>query len=417
MDSKHQQLFTRYQHARKLSRDIVEPLQPEDLVIQSMPDASPIKWHLAHTSWFFETFLLKPFLTGYRPFQSQFEYLFNSYYNHVGPQYLRKNRGLISRPTVTEVQEYRQYVDDNIATLLTRPLSEATLNLLELGINHEQQHQELMLTDIKHAFSFNPLFPALADHQPQPQPIAALNWQEYAGGEQMIGYRGTGFHFDNEGPAHPVLLPPFKLATRLITNGELQDFVDDGGYKNPLLWLSDGWAWLQGNAIAQPLYWQQMEGQWHHYTLSGLRPLLQHEPACHLSYYEADAYAQWCGKRLPTECEWEVAAQQQPLDNSGLHLGRLHPHCGTDTASAQATLQQLYGSCWQWTQSAYSPYPGFKPATGAVGEYNGKFMCNQLVLKGSSCVTPQGHSRASYRNFFPAHAQWQFTGIRMADDV
>ena len=256
------------------------------------------------------------------------------------------------------------------------------------------------LNDIKHAFSFNPLFPAVADAQPQPQQIAALNWLEYPGGEHTIGYRGAGFHFDNEGPAHPVLLPPFKLADRLISNGEFETFVADGGYQNPLLWLSDGWAWLQSNTITQPLYWQRLNGQWHHYTLSGLRPLMPHEPACHLSYYEADAYAQWCGKRLPTEFEWETAAQQQPPD-----------HAGKDT------LQQLYGNCRQWTQSAYSPYPGFKTAAGAVGEYNGKFMCNQLVLKGSSCVTPKGHSRASYRNFFPAHAQWQFTGIRMADDV
>jgi len=406
-------------HTRQLSDAIAALLQPEDQLLQSMPDASPTKWHLAHTSWFFETFILLPQLPGYQCFQPEFAYLFNSYYNHVGPQFLRPQRGLLSRPTVAEVQAYRQHVDQALMDYLqTTQADEATLALIQLGIQHEQQHQELMLTDIKHAFSFNPLYPALNHHQPRTTHATAMHWLHYAGGETVIGHQGGGFHYDNEQPAHRVLLTPFKLAQRLVSNGEYLQFMADGGYDNPLLWLADGWAWRQQQQNSQPLYWQQRDGEWWHYSLAGLRPLQPEEPVCHINYYEADAYTQWAGKRLPTESEWEAAARQQA---DGAHM-----HCGLDLAvlhppalisADQHTLHQLFGSCWQWTRSAYGPYPGFRPVSGAVGEYNGKFMCNQLVLKGSSCATPVGHSRASYRNFFPAHAQWQFTGIRMADDA
>ncbi|MEE2733001.1 MAG: ergothioneine biosynthesis protein EgtB [Pseudomonadota bacterium] len=414
MDNRTTQLLTRYQSTRKMSRDIAEPLQPEDQMIQSMPDASPTKWHLAHTSWFFETFVLSAYLPGYQPYAPEFAYLFNSYYNQVGPQYQRPQRGLISRPTVAEVHAYRQYVDDHLQQLLMTGFADPEgLQLIELGVQHEQQHQELMLTDIKHGFSFNPLHPALVTREPERGSAGTQHWLTYAGGQHSLGYDGPDFHFDNEGPCHQVLVPPFKLAQRLVTNGEYLDFMADGGYHNPLLWLSDGWAWRQQQQVEQPLYWQHAEGQWLQYTLAGLQPVTLAEPVCHISYYEADAFAQWSGKRLPTEAEWETAAGSVPVAGDFLDLTRLHP------APAQPGdgLQQLYGSCWQWTRSAYSPYPGFKPAAGAVGEYNGKFMCNQLVLKGGSCVTPRGHVRPSYRNFFPAHAQWQFTGIRMADDA
>lgn len=412
-----QPLLEHYHRTRTFSRSIAELLQPEDQVIQSMPDASPIKWHLAHTTWFFETFILLPSQPQYQPFQAEFTYLFNSYYNHVGPQFLRKNRGLISRPTVSEVNDYRHYVDRHIEQWLQQgDADKALLDLLVLGIHHEQQHQELMITDIKHAFSFNPLHPQLTAFQPREQAAPELRWLNFPGGEVNIGHpdpQKDSFHFDNEGPTHKVLLQPYQLAQRLVTNREFQSFIEDGGYRNPLLWLSDGWAWLQSQQIEHPLYWQQQDGRWQQYTLAGLRELDPDEPACHLSYYEADAFAQWFGKRLPTEFEWEAAAQHSAI-TGGSDLTCLHPQ----PASAEATdLLQLYGACWQWTQSAYSSYPGFRPAAGAVGEYNGKFMCNQLVLKGSSCATPKGHARASYRNFFPAHAQWQFTGIRMADNV
>ncbi|RLT90504.1 MULTISPECIES: ergothioneine biosynthesis protein EgtB [unclassified Ketobacter] len=412
-------LLDQYQSTRKLSLDITEPLHPEDQVIQSMPDASPIKWHLAHTSWFFETFVLAPYLSGYTPYQPEFAYLFNSYYNQVGPQYLRPNRGLISRPTVEEVREYRHHVDCHMARYLSQaPTDQQAAALVELGIHHEQQHQELMLTDIKHGFSFNPLFPALVAYRSPPTNPAPQRWLEHAGGEISVGHNGDGFHFDNESPRHRVLLPPFKLAQRLVTNREYLEFIADGGYRNPLLWLSDGWAWRQQNQVEHPIYWQQQDDRWQHYTLSGLQTLAPNEPVCHISYFEADAFAQWCGKRLPTEFEWEAAAQQATgLDEPGafLDLACLHPKPAAPNQGGG--YQQLYGTCWQWTRSAYSPYPGYKPAAGAVGEYNGKFMCNQWVLKGGSCVSPRGHLRSTYRNFFPAHAQWQFTGIRMADDA
>ena len=424
MDNRTTLLLTQYQSTRKLSLDIAEPLQPEDQMIQSMPDASPTKWHLAHTSWFFETFVLAAYLPGYQAYAPEFAYLFNSYYNHVGPQYRRPDRGLISRPTVVEVKEYRDHVDHHLQRLLMEERLDSTaLQLIELGIQHEQQHQELILTDLKHGFSFNPLFPALNEYEGKQGVIPEQRWLTYPGGQGSVGYDGPEFHYDNEGPRHEVLLAPFKLAQRLVTNSEYLEFVADGGYQNPLLWLSDGWAWLQQKNITQPLYWFENHGQWQQYSLAGLKPLNPAEPVCHISYYEADAFAQWNGKRLPTEFEWEMVARQTPVQGPFLDLTCLHPQpapeTGTETGTETSTdeIQQLYGTCWQWTRSAYSPYPGFKPPAGAVGEYNGKFMCNQLVLRGGSCVTPKGHVRPSYRNFFPAHAQWQFTGIRMADDA
>jgi ergothioneine biosynthesis protein EgtB len=418
-DDKHR-ILNSFLNTRTLSTALASSLQPEDQMIQSMPDASPTKWHLAHTSWFFETFILQPNRTGYQCFHPEYSYLFNSYYNQVGAQYSRPQRGLISRPTVAEVYRYREHVDQATTDYIEHddPTPEV-LALIELGIQHEQQHQELILTDIKHGFSFNPLYPALNHYQPQPTTVDPQRWLEFEGGVVNIGHHGIGFHYDNEGPHHQQLITPFKLSQRLVNVGEYLEFIADGGYDNPLLWLSDGWAWRQREQIQQPLYWQQRDNEWWQYSLSGLRPLLAQEPLCHISYYEADAFAQWCGKRLPTEYEWETAAQQQADKHEsvsrGLDLHQLHPQPGTGSDGQQ--LQQLYGDCWQWTQSAYSAYPGFKAAAGAVGEYNGKFMCNQLVLKGSSCATPKGHSRPSYRNFFPPQARWQFSGIRIAADA
>ena len=344
-----QTLLNRFQTVRKISQDLTEPLHPEDQVIQSMPDASPIKWHLAHTSWFFETFVLAPNLPNYQDFQAEFTYLFNSYYNQVGPQYLRPNRGLISRPTVDEVREYRQYVDRHIDQLLTQEqISQQCLELIELGLHHEQQHQELMLTDIKHAFSFNPLNPAIADYQGPDNPgpdkqTTPQHWIAFPGGEFLAGYAGKAFHFDNETPSHPVLLQPFQLSQRLVTNEEYLAFINDGGYQNPLLWLSDGWAWCQQNRIEHPLYWHLRDGEWLQYTLSGMRPLSAREPVCHISYYEADAFAQWHGKRLPTEFEWETAAKQQRDALLGeqagfLDLACLHPQ-------HQASIAQACSNC------------------------------------------------------------------------
>lgn len=414
------ELLDAYHTTRSLTNTLTASLQPEDQMVQSMPDASPTKWHLAHTSWFFETFILQANLPDYQRFQTEYAYLFNSYYNQVGAQFSRPQRGLISRPTVAEVARYREYVDQAMTKFLQDQDPDASvLALVELGIQHEQQHQELILTDIKHGFSFNPMFPALNHHQPQPQPAISQKWLEFAGGEFRVGHTGECFHYDNERPAHSMLINPFRMTKRLVTNGEYLEFMADSGYDNPVLWLSDGWAWRQRENVQQPLYWVEKDNEWWQYSLSGLRPVLPEEPVCHISYYEADAFAQWSGKRLPTEFEWELAARlqrsQHEWQNNGLDLRHLHPQACTQDTSDQ--LLQLYGDCWQWTRSAYSAYPGYKPAPGAVGEYNGKFMCNQLVLKGSSCATPPGHSRPSYRNFFPAHARWQFSGIRMADDA
>jgi len=405
-----------YRHTRQATLVLCEPLEIEDYGLQAMPEVSPPGWHLAHTSWFFETFILKPFAGGYRPFHSAYEYLFNSYYHGVGEQYPRARRGLLSRPGVREILDYREYIDAAMTGLLADVdhAERATiLQRCELGLHHEQQHQELLCTDIKFCFSFNPLYPALG-RTPLAVPASArrpLAFMDFGGMDARIGYDASGFHFDNEGPAHRFHLPAFRLADRLLTNAEYRAFMEDGGYSNPGLWLADGWVWKEASEVAHPRYWVQRDGEWFEYTLHGLSPLDPDLPVSHVNYYEADACARWFGKRLPAEQEWEAACRQLGCVPEHAPV-MLHPRA----AGGDGGIVQMFGSLWQWTHSAYSPYPGYRPAKGAIGEYNGKFMCNQMVLRGSSCVTAPGHTRSSYRNFFYPRDQWQFTGIRLADD-
>lgn len=397
-----------YQHTRALSEELVSGLSEADAQIQSMEDASPAKWHLAHTSWFFETLVLAR-QPGYRPFHPQFNYLFNSYYQGIGAQYARPQRGLLSRPSLEEILQYRRHVDCHMAGVLSGDQGVQLAPIIELGIHHEQQHQELLLMDIKHAFFHNPLYPAYSIRAlPEPAPQSELRWLDVDEGLYCIGHDNNGFAFDNEQPRHQQYLQTFKLASRLVTNGEYRQFIRDGGYDNPLLWLSDGWAWRQRSGRTTPLYWLQTEQGWQEFTLHGCQPLEDNRPLVHLSYYEAQAFAQWAGCRLPFEAEWEAAATDTAAGGQFLDLNHLHPitRVGRDSP--------LSGSVWQWTQSAYGPYPGFKPFEGEAAEYNGKFMCNQLVLRGGACVTPASHFRISYRNFFYPHQAWQFCGIRLA---
>jgi ergothioneine biosynthesis protein EgtB len=405
-------LAAQYRAVRDATAALAASLSVEDQVIQSMPDASPTKWHLAHTSWFFETFVLKPHLAGYRPFDPVYEFLFNSYYQQIGAQFPRPSRGLLSRPGVTEVAAYREHVDEAMAALLAdAPASVAAL--VELGLNHEQQHQELIATDIKHALSLNPLAPAPYGPSSATAGAAApLRWIAFDGGLREIGADGPGFWFDNEGPRHLRHLQPFALASRPVTNGEFLAFMEDGGYDNPALWLSDGWALASSEGWRAPLYWRESPDGWHRYTLHGPRPVEPDAPVCHVSFYEAAAYAAWCGCRLPEEAEWEVAAAGLPPAGRFLDPAALEPAA---CAGAEG-LAQMFGDVWEWTMSAYAPYPRYRPAAGAIGEYNGKFMSGQMVLRGGSCATPAGHVRATYRNFFPPQARWQFSGFRLARD-
>ncbi len=394
----------KYETVRAATRRLCEPLAIEDQVVQSMPDVSPTKWHLAHTSWFFETFVLVA--SGERPYDDAFGYLFNSYYNAVGVQYPRAQRGLMTRPTVAEVWRYRDDVDRRMQRRLERGLDDALAAVVELGLQHEQQHQELMLTDIKHVLSHSPS--AYGGAPPRARPALPLAWHEHPGGSIELGYGGEGFSFDNERPRHRAWVPPFALASRLVTTAEYRAFIDDGGYRRPELWLSEGWDWLQREQITAPLYWRDGERL---FTLAGERAHEPSEPVVHVSLYEADAYARWSGHRLPREHELELLLAAQPVAGNFVESGALHP-----AAASGGGLQQLFGDAWEWTQSAYAAYPGYRPPPGALGEYNGKFMCNQHVLRGGSCATPRSHIRASYRNFFPASARWQFTGIRLAAD-
>jgi ergothioneine biosynthesis protein EgtB len=409
-----------YQRVRRFTEQLCEPLATEDYVIQSMPDVSPTKWHIAHVTWFWETFLLFPALPGYQSLHPQYAYLFNSYYNTLGQRHCRPKRGLISRPTVKETYAYRRYVDEHVLDLVEQ-LDEGRLTefspIMTLGLHHEQQHQELMLTDIKHVFSCNPLFPAYVERAPtRSASVPPLEWVSFPEGVYWIGHEGEGFAFDNEGPRHRQFVQAFQLASRLVTNGEYLAFMQDGGYENPLLWLSEGWATVQQEEWQAPLYWEHRDGRWWMMTLSGLREVDPAEPVCHVSYFEADAYARWADARLPTEAEWEVAAHDVPVEGTFVESALYHPAPLT-AASTTGKLVQMYGDVWQWTQSSYAPYPNFKPGPGAVGEYNGKFMCNQYVLRGASCATSRSHTRSTYRNFFPANAQWQFMGIRLAKGV
>lgn len=408
------ELLSSYNKVRKATEALVAPLTEADLQLQSMPDVSPGKWHLAHTTWFFETFILCPRLNHYRRFNEAFNYLFNSYYNGVGGQYPRSQRGLISRPSLQEVMAFRQHVDQWMSAYLQDDgLDDEICRLIELGLHHEQQHQELMLTDIKHCLFQNPLYPAYqSDFTTPHQMLPPLTWLPLKSGLQTLGYDKAGFSFDNERPAHPVYLGECELASRLVTNGEYQAFIEAGGYQNPHHWLSDGWAWVQQQGQQHPLYWLQQDGKWYEFTLQGLQALDAMLPVSHVNYYEASAYASWRGLRLPTEFEWEAAVKQYQVSPEE-HAPRLHP----DISLVSEDLQQAFGQVWQWTCSNYGAYPGFKPFAGTAGEYNGKFMSNQYVLRGSSCVTPAGHARQTYRNFFYAPQAWQFMGIRLARTI
>ncbi|WP_229262680.1 ergothioneine biosynthesis protein EgtB [Duganella radicis] len=402
-------LHDRYKAVRKHTLMLSEPLSDEDCGAQSMPDASPIKWHLAHTTWFFETFILERMEQGFAPFHPAFRILFNSYYNGIGEKHPRAQRGLLTRPSMAEVRAYRANVDARMARLLAGVPDAELAALVTLGMQHEQQHQELMLTDVKHLLAQSLLRPAYLDVPLAPAAAAApLEWLALEGGLTGIGHRGDGFCFDNELPRHKQYVAPFALASRLVTNGEYLAFINAGGYANAALWLAEGWDWVRVQNLRAPIYWYQDEkGTWQEFTLHGGQPLDLNRPVTHISLYEADAYAHWAGARLPTEAEWEYAAIHA---QAAIETGSLHPAGAGDAAG----LRQMFGHCWQWTSSSYSPYPGFAAAEGALGEYNGKFMLNQYVLRGSSSATPEGHARASYRNFFPASARWQFTGIRLA---
>jgi ergothioneine biosynthesis protein EgtB len=404
-------LHERYELVRHLTETLAEPLSGEDQTVQSMPDTSPTKWHRAHVTWFFETFLLEPGLEAYEPFHPLYRSLFNSYYEAVGERFPRPRRGVVSRPGAEEVAVYRRHVDSAMERFLSEELDTATIDVVELGINHEQQHQELLLMDIKHALSANPLRPRYLDLAPSPLSLPpAATRIVHPGGPVELGYEGEGFSFDNELPRHDVLLGAFALDSRPVTCGEWAAFIDDGGYRRSDLWLSDGWATVQAEGWDRPLYWSLCDGGWSVFTLGGERPCNPAEPVCHISYYEADAYARWASARLPTEAEWEAVASQCALEGNFLDLDVLHPQ-------PVSSSSRLFGDVWQWTSSSYSPYPGFRPAPGAVGEYNGKFMINQQVLRGGCCATPAGHTRASYRNFFPPGARWPFTGVRLAHDA
>ncbi len=415
------QLAVAYAEVRAKSERLVAPLSAEDCQLQSMPDASPSKWHLAHTTWFFETFLLERFEQAFRPFDAGFRVRFNSYYQGIGPQHPRAQRGLLSRPGLAEVRDYRRQVDERMHALIDQHGDDAELRaLLELGLNHEQQHQELLLTDIKHALSCNPSLPAYApQHRRAGAAARPLRWLGVGGGLVDIGYAAPSdgaFHFDNECPRHRVFLRDFELASRPVSHGDFRAFIDDGGYRRPDLWLSMGWDWVRAGQRRAPLYWCEAEAS--AFTLQGKWAIEPDATLPHLSYFEAAAYARWAGARLPTEAEWEHAVRHFGRRADEGHFASrklfqpLPPEPGDDTQPAQ-----MFGDVWEWTQSSYAAYPGYRPAAGAVGEYNGKFMCNQYVLRGGSCVTPAGHVRASYRNFFPPDAQWQFSGLRLARDL
>jgi len=406
-----------YRRVRAFTESLCEGLAPEDCVVQSMPDVSPTKWHLAHTSWFFEAFVLGPHLSAYQPLDPVYHFLFNSYYVQAGERHCRSQRGYISRPTVREVFAYRAHVDRCMDDLLSDEIGEDVRLLVTLGLNHEQQHQELMLTDIKHVFSVNPLRPAYRKREPvrstrSPDP---LRWIAFPEGIRHVGYEGSGFSFDNETPRHRQFVEPFELASRLVTNGEYLEFMNAGGYRRPELWLSAGWDAVQQNQWSEPFYWEKRDGKWCAFTLNGMQEVDENDPVCHVSYFEADAFARWRGVRLPTEFEWEVAAQAVPVAGNFVEGEALQP-LASEHAPASG-VAQLFGDVWEWTRSQYTPYPGFQAAPGAVGEYNGKWMCNQFVLRGGSCATSITHIRPTYRNFFPPDATWQFMGIRLARDI
>lgn len=414
-----QDVSERFRRVRAFSEQLCEPLSPEDCTVQSMPDVSPTRWHLAHTTWFFETFLLSN-LDGYRVFDPDFKYLFNSYYNAVGDQFPRSRRGLISRPSQQQIMEYRRHVDQALCKMLDGgaiDLPPAALSIVELGLNHEQQHQELILTDIKHVLSCNPLLPAYAQSSADNfGTAAAAEWLAFDEGVHWIGYAGENFAYDNESPRHRQFLDSFQFSSQPVTCGEYLRFMEEDGYSRPELWLSAGWQAVQEEKWRAPLYWQKQNGQWSLFTLAGLRPLNLDEPVCHVSYFEASAFASWSDARLPTEAEWEVAAGDLKVQGNFADIllaanAAIHP---SRTAAVDSRPSRMFGDVWEWTASPYMPYPGYRSADGALGEYNGKFMCNQFVLRGGSCATSREHIRPTYRNFFPPEARWQFSGFRLA---
>ncbi|MDO8550222.1 MAG: ergothioneine biosynthesis protein EgtB [Ignavibacteria bacterium] len=411
-------LINRFIEVRKLSLKLVSSLEVEDFVIQSMQDVSPTKWHLAHTTWFFEAFILHKAVPNYESIHPLYSYLFNSYYVQMGERWTRNQRGWLSRPTVKEIYQYRNHVDNSMIEFLIN-CSEDELkkyvSVVEIGLNHEQQHQELILTDIKHVLSINPLHPVYYKKiEEYKTGINQINWVEFAGGITEIGNEGKEFCYDNETPKHKTYIQPFAIADRLITNGEYLEFIESGGYEETTLWLSDGWALVEAEKWKALLYWEKKDGEWFYFTLNGFRRINPDEPVCHVSYYEAEAFAEWKGARLPTEAEWELAADNLKYEGNFVDDENFHP---VPLSSSDNKLKQMYGDVWEWTGSAYLPYPGFKPLPGALGEYNGKFMSGQMVLKGGSCATSKSHIRKTYRNFFPPQSRWQFMGIRLAKNI
>ncbi len=410
-------LLPLFDEVRGATRRLAAPLSAEDCQPQSMADASPVKWHLAHTTWFFETFVLEAVLENHEPFHPDYRVLFNSYYQTVGAQHPRPERGLLTRPALEEIKRYREHVEDRVRELLEADRLDAPMrNTVEIGLHHEQQHQELILTDVKHLFSQTRLRSAYSNAAATaPRSVPPLAWRTFGHGVMQIGHDGNGFAFDNETPRHRTVVEPYEIANRLITNGEYLQFMNDGGYETPTLWLSDGWATIQEHGWKAPLYWTERDGGWEVFSLSGSRDLRPDEPVTHLSYYEADAFSRWCGVRLPSEAEWELAAGGHLKEGNFMESGLFHPR--PRNGAGPTDMIQLFGDVWEWTNSPYTRYPGYQPPAGALGEYNGKFMANQMVLRGGSCATPHSHIRATYRNFFPPDARWQFSGIRLARDA
>ena len=410
-------LLKRFQQVRKFSEELCNPLETEDYVLQTMPDVSPTKWHLAHTTWFWEAFVLKEVDPDYTSPNDFYDYFFNSYYVQVGKRWARHQRGLLSRPTVKEVYNYRRIVDERMNELISsldeNKLSEMIVTI-NIGLNHEQQHQELMLTDIKHVFAFNPQYPVYnIGNNTSKKSASAINWHNFEGGIVEIGYDGKSFFYDNEKPVHKSFLKPFQISSRLVTNAEFIDFIEDGGYSKVPLWLSNGAAFVESNNIQAPLYWKKEGNEWYHYTLNGFRKVNRNEPVCHVSFYEAEAFAHWADSRLPTEQEWEHVSNKVEVSGNFVDSRNYNPII----SASNNGIQQLFGDVWEWTRSDYAPYPGYKVPPGAIGEYNGKFMSGQYVLRGGSCATSKNHIRNTYRNFFPPEARWQFMGIRLAKDI
>jgi ergothioneine biosynthesis protein EgtB len=410
-------LLAQFRAVRQQTETICEPLVVEDYVVQPTADVSPPKWHIGHVTWFFETFILVPYKKGYRVFNEQYPFVFNSYYEGAGARILRTNRGNLSRPSVDDIYKYRAYVDKNMEEWLSETSITEDLNdLVMIGLNHEEQHQELLLTDIKYILGNNPLFPKYKNAVNSPKSERLTDgWLAVERGNYKIGYQGNDFHYDNEKGVHEVFLPDYQIQNRLITNGEFIEFIEAGGYQNYEYWLSSGWAWVNNNKITSPMYWYKIEGEWHYYKLSGLQKVNPYEPLTHVNFFEADAFARWKGKRLPTEFEWEVACNQHSSVISAAanfsDKGYLH------TVAQQNGDNQFYGDVWEWTNSSYLPYPYYAKVEGALGEYNGKFMIDQMVLRGGSCATPRNHIRPTYRNFFPTHSRWQFMGFRLAEHI